>query len=232
MLGDNGLSELLSGEAGGSSASLVDVGKNAPDDDIMRLKGTSSLLNSKKLTPASSTQVSSGDGASSIAGMLQAQRDRYKERLSQAEIEVQSQRHTIQHLSNEKSQLESDNVTLYQKIRFLQSSSGNGNRGSDPFATKLADVVGSHQELTASSFRDRERATNLKYRELYEEKISPFSQVRSLKFYVDIIVFLLTTCCLKFSQLEKQRKLKELTVAERIVLNTTIAMVSSPTGRR
>lgn len=36
----------------------------------------------------------------------------------------------------------------------------------------------------------------------------------------------------QFSQREKQRKLQELTVADRIVLNTTMAIVSNQTGRK
>jgi hypothetical protein len=36
----------------------------------------------------------------------------------------------------------------------------------------------------------------------------------------------------QFSKLEQQRKWKELSVGDRIVLNTTIACVSNSTGRR
>ena len=87
--------------------------------------------------------VGAGETATSVIGMLQAQRDRYKERLGQVELELQSQRHTIQHITNEKAQLESDNLTLYQKIRFLQSTSNSNSRGgSDLFANTLADAVG------------------------------------------------------------------------------------------
>lgn len=84
-----------------------------------------------------------GDNTSSVVGMLQAQRDRYKERLGQVEHELQSQRHTIQHIANEKAQLESDNLNLYQKIRFLQSTVNNNGGGSGGmFANTLADAVG------------------------------------------------------------------------------------------
>lgn len=46
---------------------------------------------------------------------------------------------------------------------------------------------------------------------MYEQKLNPFAE---------------------FSKAEKQRRLQELSVADRIVLNTTIAFVSSQTGRR
>mmetsp|Transcript_16375 Transcript_16375/g.27684 ORF Transcript_16375/g.27684 Transcript_16375/m.27684 type:complete len:178 (-) Transcript_16375:159-692(-) len=49
-----------------------------------------------------------------------------------------------------------------------------------------------------------------RYHALYEERMNPFDQ---------------------FSQREKQRKLQELTVADRIVLNTAMALVSNQTGR-
>jgi hypothetical protein len=42
-------------------------------------------------------------------------------------------------------------------------------------------------------------------------------------------------CCFyatQFSQREAQRKLQELSVADRIVLNTTMAIVSNQTGRK
>ena len=44
-------------------------------------------------------------------------------------------------------------------------------------------------------------------------------------------VFLMQTF-LQFSYHEKQRKLQELSVADRIVLNTTMAIVSNHTGRK
>ena len=49
-----------------------------------------------------------------------------------------------------------------------------------------------------------------RYGVLYEQKMNPFAQ---------------------FSQIEKQRRLQELSVADRIVLNTTMAFVSTQTGR-
>lgn len=50
-----------------------------------------------------------------------------------------------------------------------------------------------------------------RYFEIYEQKLNPFNE---------------------FSRVEKQRKLHDLSVADRIVLNTTIAFVSSQAGRR
>ena len=49
-----------------------------------------------------------------------------------------------------------------------------------------------------------------------------------------LTIFLLQTLIImvQFSQREKQRKLQELTVADRIVLNTTMALVSNQTGRK
>lgn len=104
------------------------------------MKGVS---NSNKSSLSVSSSGGQADGeASSVVGMLQAQRDRYKERLGQVELELQSQRHTIQHVSNEKAQLESDNLTLYQKIRFLQSSTNTSRGGESMFANQLVDAVG------------------------------------------------------------------------------------------
>jgi hypothetical protein len=49
-----------------------------------------------------------------------------------------------------------------------------------------------------------------RYHQLYEQRMNPFAE---------------------FSQHEKQRKLQELSVADRIVLNTTMAIVSHQIGR-
>jgi homeobox protein cut-like len=153
--GDNGLSELLSSDdvSGGISRG---ADRQQQDSDASR-RGAAGGIASIKTSLSSSAGLSAsqapqgqgqspqsdGDGnSSSVAGMLQAQRDRYKERLGQVEVELQQQRHTIQHVSNEKAQLESDNLTLYQKIRFLQSSSGQGGSGAGMFANQLVDAVG------------------------------------------------------------------------------------------
>ena len=127
---DNGLSELLNGDADSSPRAHGDVEMGVG-------RATSGTL---KKPPADG---GNGESVSSVVGMLQAQRDRYKERLAQVEHELQSQRHSIQHISNEKAQLESDNLNLYQKIRFLQSTvnSGSGSSGG-MFANTLADAVG------------------------------------------------------------------------------------------
>lgn len=50
-----------------------------------------------------------------------------------------------------------------------------------------------------------------KYGMMYEQRMNPFAE---------------------FSLIEKQRKLRELSVADRIVLNTTMAIISNHTGRR
>ena len=51
---------------------------------------------------------------------------------------------------------------------------------------------------------------DVRYSQMYEQTTNPFAQ---------------------FSEYEKNRKLAELSVAERIVLNTMLAIVSNKTGR-
>lgn len=138
-LGDNGLSELLSGDLPDRTSNDSERSTPPYSMDGAKNKAIGGLMKKN----ASDASVGTGETATSVIGMLQAQRDRYKERLGQVELELQSQRHTIQHVTNEKAQLESDNLTLYQKIRFLQSTSNSNNRGgSDLFANTLADAVG------------------------------------------------------------------------------------------
>jgi len=149
-------------------------------------------------------------------------------------------------------------LQLYAKIRYLQSvgtgggsSSSSSSRGGGGYGTKSMSIrgtgsrggggvggVGGGVNLNyvagmLSSGGDEERGVSHRRRDggdaegmedddgrgydverrygaLYEQKMNPFAE---------------------FSQIEKQRRLQELSVADRIVLNTTLAFVSSHTGR-
>ena len=80
------------------------------------------------------------------------------------------------------------------------------------------------------------------YHALYEERMNPFDQVLLLPIgaartlsHLHAPSFLpvcLYVYVLQFSLREKQRKLNELPVADRIILNTAMALISSQVGRK
>jgi len=136
-----------------------------------------------------------GDGAgtedSSMVGVLQSQRNHFRDRLSDINkqyLVLQRQLEAVE-LSNKT--LESENVSLYAKIKYLQSCSA-------PQAKAYPVPV------------DIEDGSDQKYERLYEQKLNPF---------------------VEFSNAERNRKLQELNIGERMLLSTTMACVSSSAGR-
>jgi homeobox protein cut-like len=197
-------------------------------------------------SPPSASAAQLMTNQNQMVNILQAQRDRYKERLSQAESAMLSVQQRLSHAETSKTQLEQDNLALYAKIRYLQSVGGTGTGASSSssrgYGTKsmairstsvrpgagmsinqFAGMLSGGDEERGPRHRgghDEEERENddsrgnyeveSRYGALYEQKMNPFAE---------------------FSQIEKQRRLQELSVADRIVLNTTMAFVSSHTGR-
>ena len=148
-----------------------------------------------------------------MVAILQGQRDRYKERMTKAESAMYPLQQQLEAASAAKAQLEGDNLALYGKIRYLKSlndkSSGMGYGAFSPVPGMRINSRGSHNHYDEERGDDKEREA--RYSKLYESKMSPFEQ---------------------FNKIEKNRKLGELSVADRIVLNTSVALVSNATGRK
>lgn len=202
---------LVHEENSGNDYGLTEVilGGNSANIDTVEVHGTVSS------TVSSSTQ----DG---IVSILQAQRDRYKEKLTVVETRMLGLQQQLESFGNSKAQLEADNLALYSKMRFVMQSCSTGGGASRNYqATKGMKINPKGRDMYAygngydeeSRIGDEdEEAGNVekRYRNLYEQHISPFAE---------------------FSQHEKLRKLEELSVSDRIVLNTTMAFVSSHNGR-
>lgn len=250
-----GSSNVTSGDSG--LASLLGV-EDAVDFSAASSSaaGLSANVSSSVSTNAVSGAAGVGAGQSvannsinmQMINILQTQRDSYKERLTRAETSMQKLQRECEAAQAAKERLETDNLALYSKIRYLQSYNGaNANtritpqrnfgassyqeegrvndedylweRGAGAGAGGLTSVSntpatagarlmmmmrgGGGVETNAAEIESR-------YHSLYEQRMNPFEQ---------------------FSQHEKQRKLQELSVADRIVLNTTMAIVSSHAGR-
>jgi hypothetical protein len=195
-----------------------------------------------------------------MVDILQAQRDRYKERLAHTESSMVSVQQRLVEIESLKNRSEQDNLALYSKIRYLQSLPGSdgqsqltqirGHSGPSPKPMRIksgggmdlnyvAGMLGTGRDEETGgasyskynkgsgrtgkipgAYRDgvesmedensRDREVESRYGVLYEQRMNPFAE---------------------FSQIEKQRRLQELSVADRIVLNTSLAFVSSKSGR-
>ncbi|KAF2857896.1 hypothetical protein K470DRAFT_222491 [Piedraia hortae CBS 480.64] len=91
---------------------------------------------------------------SSILPMVTAQRDRFKKRTGELELELQRQYQTVSSLRSEVASLQRDNLDLYEKTRYMSSYRG-----------ATAQSTGS--------------AVNMdRYKSAYEQNISPFAAFR------------------------------------------------------
>ncbi|KAK2184135.1 hypothetical protein NP493_282g02029 [Ridgeia piscesae] len=106
----------------------------------------------KDVTPeTASTQMqgSSKSAADSLLPIVISQRERFRMRAQEMEAHHVAQQQQVQLLTNEMDKLRSDNVKLFEKIKFLQSYPTKGSVASDD--------------------------TENKYQSQYEEKLDPFS---------------------------------------------------------
>eukprot|EP00752_Nemacystus_decipiens_P018208 g16337.t1 len=141
-------------------------------------------------------------GGHGVLGIVQAQRDRFRRRIKELEAEREDEQREARGARGVMESLQKDNLQLYEKVRFLQSYQ----RGSTLGAANSGRVALSHDleagkgTVVGAGEEQGSRKTEARYGQLYEARINPFTQ---------------------FSQRERQRKYQELTVAEKITLNTT-----------
>jgi hypothetical protein len=145
-----------------------------------------------------------------MINILQGQRDRYKERLTQAETSIQQLQQKLNGAEAAKTTLEADNVALYSKIRFLQNYSGTGRDDNSAAVTKnyispkpmriantgftrtsqsvpqqlfgnMRSRGGSSEERRENDDTDNDLAdVERHYHGIYEQKMNPFAEVSSL----------------------------------------------------
>lgn len=147
----------------------------------------------------------------SMLKILQGQRDRYKDKLGQSEAAVVLLQQELQEAMAAKEKLESDNLALFTKMRYVHSYASQGvNGGRNPASGQIRSPY-SNIEQGSCGIDNGSSDVESRYRALYETRLNPFSQ---------------------FSQHEKQRKIQELSVADRLMLTTATAAVSTTVGRR
>ncbi|KAF1811740.1 hypothetical protein P152DRAFT_398839 [Eremomyces bilateralis CBS 781.70] len=163
---------------------------------------TSSIISGWDPIPNSPSPSTEGvGGGSGILPMVTAQRDRFKKKIAELEGELQKQYATVSSLRNEIASLQKDNLSLYEKSRYLSSFSsaspaGRGSMAPNPNPSKI-DMPGAAED---------------KYRTMYEGQLglAPFERWRSR---------------------ENARNMKRMSLPERTLLQVTKVVFSSRLGR-
>lgn len=133
-----------------------------------RASPTSSIISGFDST--SRTDLLRGEpmgGGSGILPMVQAQRDRFKQKTQQLEEELQKTYTTVTALRQEIASLQKDNLKLYEKSRYVSAYNRSGTSTS---------AYG--QGTTNPSIEDTEDGTASKWRSQYEANLSPFAAFR------------------------------------------------------
>jgi homeobox protein cut-like len=112
-------------------------------------------------------------GGSGILPMVQAQRDRFKQKNSQLENELAKQYSIVSSLRQEVASLQKDNLSLYEKTRYASTYQRNahGPSASSQPPNPQSAVIQMSPDTPSGLSLDR-------YRSAYEANISPFAAFR------------------------------------------------------
>lgn len=95
----------------------------------------------------------------SILPIVTSQRDRFRQRNAELEEELRKQFESISELRSEVKSLQSDNMKLYEKVRYMQSYRDEGSASWSSVAAQANNDLG-------------------KYRTMYEDSLNPFQAFR------------------------------------------------------
>ncbi|CEO59294.1 Putative Transcription factor/CCAAT displacement protein [Penicillium brasilianum] len=140
-------------------------------------------------------------GGSGLLPMIQAQRDRFKKKNAELEEELSKMYSTVKSLRQEVSTLQKDNLSLYEKTRYVSTYSRG--QGASTSASSFANAPSSASIYTSGDAPDR-------YQSAYEARISPFAAFRGR---------------------ESTRAYKRMTLPERIVFSLTRVILANRTSR-
>lgn len=180
-----------------------------PTGSLRRGRGspTSSIISGYETLPRSTTLESlrAGEpvgGGSGILPMIQAQRDRFKQKNQQLEEELSKTYATVTSLRQEVASLQKDNLSLYEKTRYVSAYS----RG--PTTTSSSSYSGGtgHTSVLPSS----EDSASDRWKSQYEANISPFAAFRGR---------------------EAARAYKRMSLPERIIFSLTRIVLATRTSR-
>lgn len=143
---------------------------------------------------------------SGILPMVTAQRDRFKKKIGELEQELQKQYQAVSSLRSEIASLQKDNLTLYEKTRYVSSYS----RTQPTTAGTSGASYGGSPHPSSSSAMQVGADANARYKSAYEQNISPFAAFRSR---------------------ESSRALKRMSLPERVVWQVTRMVLATRTSR-
>ncbi|MCJ1285817.1 hypothetical protein MMC26_005158 [Xylographa opegraphella] len=144
-------------------------------------------------------------GGSGILPMVQAQRDRFKQKNSKLEEELSKQYHVVSSLRQEIASLQKDNLSLYEKTRYVSTY----NRGQH--ASSASAYAQSPQTTSIQMSAEPPSGLSLdRYRSAYEANISPFAAFRGR---------------------EATRAYKRMSLPERIVFSLTRLILANRSSR-
>ncbi len=165
-----------------------------------RTSPTSSIVSG--LNPRGDGEVYGG--GSGILPMVTAQRDRFKKLNTQLSQELSDTHKTVTSLRAEIASLQKDNLSLYEKTRYISSHARPG------AASSGTGVVSHASTLPFSSSTAQESGSLERYSSTYESNISPFARFRGK---------------------ESARAYKRMSLPERIVFSITRLVLATRTSR-
>ncbi|KIV81609.1 hypothetical protein PV11_03782 [Exophiala sideris] len=171
-----------------------------------RASPTSSIISGYDMPPRTNTldSLRSGEpmgGGSGILPMIQAQRDRFKQKNQQLEEDLSKTYATVTSLRQEVASLQRDNLNLYEKSRYISAYS----RG--PTTTSSSSYSGATGHTSVNISDD---TTTDRWKSQYEANISPFAAFRGR---------------------EATRAYKRMSFPERIVFSLTRIVLATRTSR-
>lgn len=137
--------------------------------------------------------------------MIQAQRDRFKQKNTQLEEELSKQYNTVSSLRQEIASLQKDNLSLYEKSRYVSTY----NR-SAPTSSASAYAQPTHNSSISVSDDTPSGLSLNRYRSTYEANLSPFAAFRGR---------------------ESTRAYKRMSLPERLVFSVTRMVLANRTSR-
>lgn len=168
-----------------------------------RTSPTSSIISG--FNPRDSLGAEPMGGGSGILPMITAQRDRFKKRNAQLEQELSNTHRTVSQLRQEVAALQKDNLTLYEKTRYVSTY----NRSSA--ATSSSSYAHNPNPSTVAIGGGGGGDGGMdRYRTAYESNISPFAAFRGR---------------------ESARAYKRMSLPERVIYTVTRMVLASRTSR-
>ncbi|EEH09774.1 conserved hypothetical protein [Histoplasma capsulatum G186AR] len=152
-------------------------------------------------------------GGSGILPMVQAQRDRFKQKNTELEEELSKTYAIVKSLRQEVASLQKDNLSLYEKTRYVSTynRSGGGQRQRQQPATSASaygNTPNAHAVHLGADSADGRSVD--RYQSAYEAQISPFAAFRGR---------------------ESARAYRRMSVPERIIFSITRMVLANRTSR-